>query len=290
MVSRYSRGTGVVGVVLVLMFMAGCSQPKPWPASPLYATPTNAPDWVAPTTKAEAMEAMAGRYAHYDIVAYDGETPNGPLSTFVISYGFTELVIEDGELVEYDRFCHAEHKANQPFVTTVPDAGTQAIRPRSAVVSVFEENGEWKLARPATPTLIGIDGNPDEPLTMDPNSPLINDDDGDGKPGITVMVNLFGFLEGEIYLARREIFENDVTLYSDGSLRGVVRDRSEQLVVGASLAILNTPNNPAQWDDLGLSPLILIPIPDDLDTCEELMANRDSLFPPEPDFQDVGGP
>jgi hypothetical protein len=39
---------------------------------------------------------MAGHYAHYDIVAYDGETANGPLSTFVISYGFTDLVIEDG--------------------------------------------------------------------------------------------------------------------------------------------------------------------------------------------------
>ncbi len=284
MTTLISRSTAVLGGAIALFLVAGCSQPKPWPASPLYASPVNDPDWVAPTTKAEAMEAMAGRYAHYDVVAYDGETPNGPLSTFVISYGFTELVIEDGELVEYDRFCHAEHKANQPFVTTVPDAGTQAIQPRSAVVSVFEENGEWKLARPATPTLIGIDGNPDEALTMDPNSPLINDDDGDGKPGITVMANLFGFLEGEIYLARREIFENDVTLYSDGSLRGVVMDRSEQLVVGASLGILNTPNNPDQWDDLGLSPLILIPIPDDLDTCEELLANRDALFPPEPAF------
>ena len=89
---------------------------------------------------------------------------------------------------------------------------------------------------------------------------------------------------GEIYLARREIFENEVTLYSDGSLRGTVTDSSEQLVLGASLGILDVPNNPPQWDDPGLNPLILIPIPDDIDTCEELMANRDMLFPPEPEF------
>lgn len=274
----------LAAVVSGCLFLVGCSNPLPWPESPLYETPSNDPNWEAPTSRQEAMEAMAGHYAHYDVVAYQGQTPNGPLSTFVISYGFTDLVIENGELVEYDRFCHAEHKANQPFVTTFPDAATQAILPRSAVVEIYEENGAWKLRRPATPTLIGIDGDPDAPLSMDPNDPLINDDDHDGKPGITVFVKLFGLIEGEIYLARREIFQNEMTLYSDGSLRGVVVDDSEQLVVGASLGILNTPNNPDQWDDPGLNPIILVRIPADLDTCEELMANRDLLFPAEPEF------
>jgi hypothetical protein len=55
-------------------------------------------------------------------------------------------------------------------------------------------------------------------------------------------------------------------------------------VIGASLGILNTPNNPDQRDDPGLNPIILIPVSDDIDTCEELMANRDSLFPPAPEF------
>ncbi|MBI1320785.1 MAG: hypothetical protein GC168_17815 [Candidatus Hydrogenedens sp.] len=258
--------------------------PKPWPASPLYAIPENDPEWQPPANRDEALAAMAGHYAHYDIVAYDGDTPNGPLSTFVVSYGFTDLVIEDGELVEYDRFCHAEYLANQNLTTTFPDEATQAIEPRSAVVEVVQEDGVWKVYRPATPTLVGIDGDPDLPLSMDPNDPLINDDDGDGKPGLTVYLKLYGLIDGEIYIARREIFENDMTLYSDGSLRGTVTDSSEQLVVGASLRILNVPNNPAQWPDLGLSPIILIPIADDIDTCEELMALRDDLFPPEPVF------
>jgi hypothetical protein len=91
-------------------------------------------------------------------------------------------------------------------------------------------------------------------------------------------------IEGEIYIARREVFANDLTLYSDGSLRGSVIDDSEQLVIGASLAILDTPNNPPQRRDPGLNPIILIPVSDDIDTCDELMANRDSLFPPEPEF------
>ena len=268
---------------LGLFSISGCVA-KPWPASPLYPAPTNDPAWVKPANVDEAKAAIAGRYAHYDVVAYEAETPNGPLSTLIVSYGFTEFVEEGDDLVEYDCFCHAEHKANQDMTTTMPDEATQAILPRSAVVDVFEENGDWKVYRPATPTLIGMDGDPDQPLSMDPNDPNINDPDGDNKPGITVYINLFGIIDAALYLARREIFENDLTLYSNGSLQGNVIDSSEQLVIGASLDLLNQPNNPPQWPDLGLSPLILVPIPEDIDTCEELMANRDLYFPPEPEF------
>lgn len=266
------------------LLIAGCSIPLPWPAGPLYETPADDPNWVPPRTKAEAINAMAGHYAHYDIVAYDGETANGPLSTFIVSYGFTDLVVENGELVAYDRFCSARYIANQPFETFFSDAATQAIKPPGAIVSVYEENGAWKLWRPATPTLNGIRGDPNEPLSMDRNDPRISDDDGDGKPGVTVIVRLYGFIRSEIYIARREIFANELTLYSDGSLRGSVIDDSEQFVIGASLPFLDTPNNPPQRRDPGLNPIILIPVPDDVDACDELMAIRDSLFPPEPRF------
>lgn len=266
------------------LLSSGCSVPLPWPPSPLYETPDNASTWVPPASKDEAVAAMAGHYAHYDIVAYEGETANGPLATFIVSYGFTDLVVEDGELVAYDRFCHAEYIANQPFDTIFSDAATQAIQPPGAAVDVYQEDGVWKLYRPATPTLNGIDGDPGMALSMDRNDPLISDDDEDGKPGVTVVVRLFGLIEGEIYIARREIFANEMTLYADGSLRGHVVDDSEQLVIGASLPILDTPNNPLQRRDPGLNPIILIPVSADIDTCEELMANRDALFPPEPNF------
>jgi hypothetical protein len=284
MLTSFCNAVTLAFVAAGCLVLTGCSVPLPWPESPLYETPTNDPNWVAPITKEEAMSAMAGHYAHFDIVAYDGETANGPLATFIVSYGFTDLVIENGELVAYDRFCHAEYIANQPFDTIFSDAATQAIQPPGAIVDVYEENDLWKLHRPATPTLNGIAGDPNVPLSTDRNDPLIRDDDNDGKPGVTVLVKLFGVIEGEIYIARREIFANDMTLYSDGSLRGYVTDDSEQLVIGASLAILDTPNNPPQRRDPGINPIILIPVSDDLDTCEELMANRAALFPPEPEF------
>jgi hypothetical protein len=282
-----SHAAMLPGVILSSLLLIGCTPPggnKPWPESPLYEPPTNDENWVPPASRAEAIEAMVGHYAHYDVVAYTGETPNGPLNTFIISYGFTDLYEEDGELIEFDRFCHAEHRANQNMKSIFRDEATQAIEPRVAIVDVFEEDGEWKIWRPATPTLIGIDGDPDQPLSMDPNDPNINDDDGDGNPGVTVSITLFNFLKGDLFIARREIFQNDLTLYSNGVLQGVVVDESEQLVIGATLDILNEPNNPPQYEDRGLSPMMLVPISEDLDSCEELMERRDEFFPEEPDF------
>ena len=193
--------------------------------------------------------------------------------------------MDGGELFEIDRLCYASYRANQPFETLFPDAATQAIVPRRAQVDVFQDdNGQWRVYRPATPTLIGATGDADQPLPLDPELVTLVDDDNDGKPGVTVFLTLFGFIEGEIYIARREVFQNDMTLYSDGSLRGNVIDDSEQVVAGASLDILNVPNNPDQFRDPGLNPIILIPIDDEIDTCEELTAMRDALFPAEPQF------
>ncbi|MCO6436416.1 MAG: hypothetical protein J5J06_04955 [Phycisphaerae bacterium] len=225
------RGWTLPAMLAGSLLLVGCSGTLPWPPSPLYETPTNDPDWQAPANKAEAMATMAGHYAHYDIVAYEGETANGPLSSFVVSYGFTDLVIEDGELVAYDSFCHAEYIANQPFDTIFSDAATQAIQPPGAIVDVYRENGAWKIWRPATPTLNGIDGDPSVPLSMDRDDPLISDDDNDGKPGVTVVVILFGLIRGEIYIARRDLRERVDALLrrqSVGQCRrrlGAARDR-----------------------------------------------------------------
>ena len=47
---------------------------------------------------------------------------------------------------------------------------------------------------------------------------------------------------------------------------------------------LNQPSNSVQHPDKGLSPVLLVPISEEIDTPEELMELRDELFPEEPGF------
>jgi hypothetical protein len=228
---------------------------------------------------AAAADRIEGRYAHYDVVAYEGSG----MKTMIISYGFTDYDRTARGLRSQDTFCFSEARSDQPIEISFSDAATQAIKPEPVDVEVTTRAGRAHVSRPETPTGIGVrlDNPADDPLPSDPSDPRIVDDDDDGKPGVTATVVVGPGLEGEIYLARREIFAYEVDEQPDRSLTGVVQDRSEQLIVGASDPIFETPGQWTQHPDLTKSPIILIPVSGSWD-CTRLRAERDALFPPTP--------
>lgn len=234
----------------------------------------------APSTTASAAMATAtrlsGRYAHYDVVAYQSTD----MKTLIISYGFTDLGVKDGKLMAQESFCHADHASDQPIKTTISDAATSAIKPIAVAVTLTDENGRPRLQRPETPTGIGIHlENPaTDVLPTDPNDPRIADDDNDGKPGITVKIEVTDDFGGELYIARRERFAYDVTEQDDASLSGTVTDRSEQLILGASDPAFITRAEWVQLPDLSKSPIVLKKVTPDWD-CTRLVSERDALFP-----------
>ena len=232
------------------------------------------------------MRAIEGRYAHFDVVAYEDLSTRTPMRTFIVSYGFTEFRLENGRLFQIDRFCHAAQLINQEAVEIVfSDEATRSIEPRIQEVDLRFEDGRWHLYRPASPTLLGIEGDPSLPLSTDPHDPNLTDPDGDGKPGVTVRLKMGRLLDGELYITRREVYHDYLVLHSNGNLYGHVVDESEQFVIDASHMILRQPSNQVQLPDPGMNPIILVPVDDGVNTCEELMALKDELFPEPPTFR-----
>ena len=82
----------------IALILYGCSKPTFWPESPLYEFPESDPGWNRPPDIEAAMQALVGHYAHYDVVAYEDVTTQVPMLTFIISYGFTDLYLENGDL------------------------------------------------------------------------------------------------------------------------------------------------------------------------------------------------
>jgi hypothetical protein len=223
---------------------------------------------------------LVGRWAHYDVVAYEDDT----LKTLIISYGFNDFTEVDGQIIDQASFCFSEQRTDQPIETSLSDAATQAIKPPSTPVDIDIVDGVLRVRRAPTPTPVGIrlDDPANESLPADPNDPRIVDDDGDGKPGITVNIRVTDDLTGELYIARREIFAYEAFLTEPDLLTGTVTDDSEQLVIGASDPIFaSSPANWGQFPDLSKSPIILQRVDADWD-CERLAAERDQLFPPTP--------
>lgn len=271
-----------MGLLASLFILNSCSRPLDWPESPLYVFE---PGINQPTDRESALEQIIGHYAHYDVVAYEDTTTRTIMRTFIVSYGFTDYYLEDGKLMQSDRFVHAEQKLSRKNAESVfSDEAVQAIKPRVQEVELFQKDGTWHIFRPESPSLLGIEGDPMKPLSTDPDDPNLTDPDNDGHPGVTVYISVGRFFRGEIYITRREIFSNYLTLNNNGTLSGYVTDRSEQFVVGASKKILAQESNNFQHPDKRLSPILLVKVDPEIDTLEELMKIRDDIFPAEPRF------
>lgn len=228
---------------------------------------------------AAAAEALVGRWAHFDVVAYEDDV----LRTLIVSTGFADLELrDDGRLWNQMVFCHAD-VVNEPGIeVSISDAATGAILPIATPVEVTVTDGRVRVRRPPTPTAIGIrlEDPANEALPTDPDDPRIFDADGDGNPGVTSQVT-FGDTSAEIYLARREIFSYDLVEQTPDRLVGSVTDRSEQLVIDASDPSMNAPVNWTQLDDPSRNPVIWQRVDPSWD-CDRLAAERDTLFPPNP--------
>ena len=269
------RGRLIASAVL-LATLAGCGSDDTGGAETATAD-------TAPPSASElppGAEDLVGRYAHYDVVAYEDEA----MRTLIISTGFADLELRDGELWNTMRFCHADAVSDQDIEVSISDAATQAIVPVDTPVEVTQDDGRLRVLRPATPTGIGIElADPaNDVLPTDPDDPRIVDADGDGNPGITSTVRITEDLRGEIYLARREIFAYDVTVVSPDRLEGTITDSSEQLVLGASNDVFLTSAQWVQIDDPARNPVIWQRVDYDWD-CDRLAAEREDLFPPNPE-------
>lgn len=269
-----------VALFMLVIVTTGCATSHPWPVSPLVSIPST-PLSVEMTTQ-QVHKAVVGTYSHYDIVAY--ENSDG-MNTLVISYGMTEFYEEEEVLIQKDQFCSAEHQISYDSVESkISDQAVQAILPRITPVELSKNDGYWQIYRPATPTLLGVKGDPGLHVESNLEQFDITDPDEDGNPGVTVDIKVAGLIDGEIYIARKEVFENYVTIYNDGTLFGHVVDSSEEIILGANWFFLNKASNPKQLSDPGMNPLLLKKLPKSINTCEALMANREQYFPTSPQF------
>ncbi|HKK63968.1 MAG TPA: hypothetical protein VJ951_15490 [Bacteroidales bacterium] len=272
-------------VIALLLLLSSCNKPLEWPSSPLYFF-EHENEVGLKKTREEVIQEIVGHYAHYDVVSYEDKTTKTPMRTFIISYGFTDFFMEDGKLMMSNRFLFANQVMSRKNATSgISDEAVQAIKPVPQEVDLSFSGGQWHIYRPPTPTLLGITGDPALPLSKDPVDASLTDPDNDGNPGVTVHISVGKFFEGEIYITRREIFSYYLKMNADGTITGHVEDKSEQFVIGASKKILAQPSNSVQHEDMGMSPVLLVPVDPEIDTAEELMEIRDEIFPEEPGFE-----
>jgi hypothetical protein len=138
---------------------------------------------------------------------------------------------------------------------------------------------EWRLFQPRYTIVRGVRLQDPEkdPLPTDPNDPRIFDQDKDDKPGMTIHVNVLGFIEGEIYIIQRDWNSLRSTVFTPTIIDGLIEWGSEQVVLGASNPLLasQSENIPDPKPENSYFRTTRISANTD---CAQILKERDKLF------------
>ena len=114
--ARHRRAAIVLVSSSLLLAACGSDDSKSSDAAPRSTTSTTAP--------AVLGDELVGRWAHYDIVAYQ----DSMMKTMIVSYGFTNFTVEDGKLIEASSSARPTRSATR---RSRPPSPTPAPRPSS---------------------------------------------------------------------------------------------------------------------------------------------------------------
>jgi hypothetical protein len=120
--------------------------------------------------------------------------------------------------------------------TEIPEAFILSL-PQAIWTATLETSEEGlRFVRPWVTSVSGarLEDPENDPLPTSADDPRVFDQDGDGKPGLTVRVSVLGLISGEVYVVQRDRSRLSGTVVSNDAIDGLVEWTSEQSVLGAS--------------------------------------------------------
>lgn len=177
-------------------------------------------------------------------------------------------------------YCATEIDNGSPIATTdIPEEFLSALGELSVPAHLDASEVGVRFTQPWTTEARGVHlADPEgDALPTSPHDPRVIDQDGDGKPALTVRVSALGVLYGEVYVVQRVRTRLTGALVSPDRIEGVIEWSTEQVTLGATnpLFLGTLPSRPDPVAEN--SSFILIKI-DPAWTCADILAHRAALF------------
>lgn len=151
--------------------------------------------------------------------------------------------------------CSIDIESSSKLVkTTLPHAFRRAVPPILVNARISTEGNARRFVQAPQTLVLGarLTEKESEPLPSELNDKRITDDDGDGKPGVTVHVS--GLVDGEIYLVQRSTSQLEGYATKSG-FHGRIRFSNEQKILEATNKVLK--RDPGARPDPSRSEFIL---------------------------------
>jgi len=159
------------------------------------------------------------------------------------SYVVQRVSIEqdDDLLTMTDSYCFTVIEDTSLLATTeIPAAFMAALRPAPREATLSDQDGEITFIQQRYTEVRGatLDDDVTDKLPIEPDDSRVLDQDEDGFPGMTVNVNILGFIEAQIYVIQRVKYALSGIVISSDRIEGVIEWSDEQVVLAATNPLL----------------------------------------------------
>lgn len=166
---------------------------------------------------------LSGRYVMTLHVASRARIPVlGWMPSQTISTVLVDLVrTGDHRYEQRHQVCTVDIESDRSQAkTTIPDAFVAALPVKTYQVELSAVEQGWGYTADLGDDHIGYDPSKSADVPQRAKDPAVTDPDGDGKPGMTVLVTVPLFGEGELYLVQRGRMRLAGAVVSDTTIEG----------------------------------------------------------------------
>ncbi len=151
------------------------------------------------------------------------------------------------------------------FVDTMP------VRARSGTLSAARTGATLGGGPFVDLVSVTLDDPEGDRLPTDPDDERVEDQDGDGEPGVTVIIDNALLGEGEAYVIQRNTTTYDGVVVSTDRVEGYLSATSEQVIVSASTWWLELESDPPEPDPEATHSYFIFQQIDDEAGCAEVL-------------------
>jgi hypothetical protein len=196
----------------------------------------------------EAGQDQSGRWVMLQLTTTVAQVPIiGKVYATATTVSLHDLKHKGNRLHGKGSVCRLDLDSGSPMIQTIlPKAFVRSLPAPLVDARLNTKGGRLQFYQPRQTIVVGASlTKAAEPLPASPDDPRVRDQDGDGKPGVTVRIE--GFVNGEIYVAQRTWTKLRGSKHADGSFQGQVYFGNEQSILEATSSMLSDPlpNKPA---------------------------------------------
>lgn len=231
------------------------------------------------TSVSDVSGHFAYRWAGSQIVQAPAFTQ--PFTTTTVSILLVDQTQNGTKVTVHGQYCDQFiDNGNSPVQVVIPDAFKKSL-------PAFTRNGTFAQASDGyrhfkLPGFVEVEGahltNPaTDPLPTSATDPRVYDEDGDGKPGMTI--KLVKPIDGSIYVVQRQTTGFDGVAVSADRIEGKFTYNSEQIILESNPASIKQLSPQAHADPVAChSTFVIARVPDTAD-CTWVLNHESTLFP-----------